>query len=105
MNEAFDLSALDPTQLAALAAQAASLAKEKQNSTEAEAVKKLNAIAAEAGLSIRIFVEKSGKKSLPVSHRHPSDPTKVWKGGYGTPPAWLKELVAQGHSMDEFRAS
>jgi DNA-binding protein H-NS len=101
----FDLAGLTPEQLSTLSAQAANLAKEKQNSTEADAVKRLNAIAAEAGLSIRIFVEKSGKKSLPVSHRHPSDPTKVWKGGYGTPPAWLKELVAQGHSMDEFRVS
>lgn len=67
---------------------------------------KLDAIALleNAGLSVadlgKVAKSKSAKKKESpykdgVPYAHPDDLTKIWQG-HGKPPAWIKELEAQG---------
>jgi DNA-binding protein H-NS len=37
-----------------------------------------------------------------VMYRHPKDPSLTWSGR-GRPARWLADLVAKGHSRDEFK--
>jgi DNA-binding protein H-NS len=41
-------------------------------------------------------------RSAKVMYRHPKDPSLTWSGR-GRPARWLAELVAKGHSRDEFK--
>jgi DNA-binding protein H-NS len=98
MSEAFDLSELDPTQLAALAAQAAQLSKDKETAKVDAAVKQINEIAASINHTVKLFGPKG---SMPVKFRDPANPKNTWKG-MGTPSKWLKDYLAEGRSLEEF---
>lgn len=44
---------------------------------------------------------KSTRSKVAVKFRHPKDPSLTWSGR-GRPTKWLADLVAKGHSRDEF---
>lgn len=62
-------------------------------------------IARGAGISVDellsgIVPKESKSGSIPVKYRHPDEPTYKWSGR-GRQPAWMKELIASGKSLDE----
>jgi DNA-binding protein H-NS len=96
-----DLSSLTPEQLQELADKAKDLAKDKRSASVSDACKRINEIADQAGLAVRIFESKAGKRSLPVKYRDPNTPKNVWKA-MGKKPAWLQAKLDAGHSLEEF---
>ena len=42
-----------------------------------------------------------GKAVNPPKYRHPENPAQTWTGR-GRQPAWIKEALADGKSLDEF---
>lgn len=44
--------------------------------------------------------KKSKSGSVPVKYRHPVEPTHQWSGR-GRQPAWVKDWIASGKSIDE----
>jgi DNA-binding protein H-NS len=62
-------------------------------------------IARGAGISVDELLsgkvpKESKSGSVPVKYRHPDEPTHQW-GGRGRQPAWVKEWIASGKSLDD----
>jgi DNA-binding protein H-NS len=62
-------------------------------------------IARGAGISVdELLSGKAPKESksgfVPVKYRHPDEPTHQWSGR-GRQPAWVKEWIASGKSIDK----
>ncbi|SHJ24489.1 DNA-binding protein H-NS [Palleronia salina] len=69
---------------------------------KAEARAAAEKAAREHGFSLDDIVkaEKKGSKS-PPKYRNPEDPRATWTGR-GRQPAWIKDALAQGKSLDDF---
>jgi DNA-binding protein H-NS len=81
----------------------AAIADRKQRD-KAEVKAKIEALASDAGLSIRELFDGSRGKSrkrrlVAVKYRDPNDPTKVWTGR-GRQPRWMTEA---GGDIERFR--
>lgn len=64
-------------------------------------------IARGAGISVDELLSGKAPKeskpgSVPVKYRHPDEPTHQWSGR-GRQPAWVKDWIASGKSLDEAR--
>lgn len=79
---------------------------DKKQKTKALAVVK--AKAKELGFSLdeltnaKAPAKAVSKKSSKVAYKHPDDPSKTW-AGRGARPLWLKEALASGKSLDDFK--
>ena len=71
-----------------------------------EALAAVEAKAKEMGFSLNELTQGQGAKktkaALPAKYRHPESPAKTWSGR-GRQPAWIKEGLDQGKSLDDFR--
>lgn len=68
-----------------------------------EARKKLESYAKEIGVDLDevAALQKNSKTVNPPKYRHPKDPNKTWTGR-GRQPAWIKEALDAGKSLDAF---
>lgn len=70
-----------------------------------EALAAVEAKAKEMGFSLNELTQGQGAKktkaALPPKYRHPENPAKTWSGR-GRQPAWIKEGLDQGKSLDDF---
>ncbi len=68
-----------------------------------KALAALEAKAAEMGFSLSDLTGGAGKarKVNPPKFRHPDDATKTWSGR-GRQPAWIKDILAAGGSLDDY---
>lgn len=101
-----DFQHLSETELRSMIEKAEVALKTKQSNKRKEVIAKIKELAASIDATVEIY--EQGKKSvratgkLPVKYRYPGDPEKTWTGR-GITPLWLKELINNGHSLDEFR--
>jgi DNA-binding protein H-NS len=67
-----------------------------QDRQRAEALKKVEAIAREHGMSVEELVGKKTRKAkAPAKYRNPEKPGDTWSGR-GRQPAWFKNALASG---------
>lgn len=70
-----------------------------------EALAAVEATAREMGFSLSELTQGHGAKKtkavLPPKYQHPENPAKTWSGR-GRQPAWIKEGLEQGKSLDDF---
>ena len=74
--------------------------KEFKNRARSAALKDLQAVAKQHGLSVEEIVGKKGKSrkpAAPAKYRNPADPSQTWSGR-GRQPAWYKDALAKGKS-------
>lgn len=77
-----------------------------QSRKRKEAIEAVKAAAKEHGFSLSELsggtATKKGKMSKsPPKYRHPQNPEMTWTGR-GRQPAWIKEALEDGRSLDEF---
>lgn len=69
-----------------------------------DALKAVEAVAKEHGLSIAEIVgskpAKSGKSKTPAKFRNPENPEQTWSGR-GRKPAWVHEQLEQGKNLED----
>lgn len=68
-----------------------------------EALEAAEAAAREAGFALSDLIgsgKKTGKQAAPAKYRHPENPAMTWSGR-GRQPAWYKEQIEAGASMDD----
>lgn len=101
-----DFQHLSETELLSMIEKAETALKTKQSSKRKEVMAKIKELAASIDATVEIY--EQGKKAtrasgkLPVKYRHPSDSEKTWTGR-GIRPLWLKDLLNNGHHLDEFK--
>ncbi|MDD5370675.1 MAG: H-NS histone family protein [Anaerolineaceae bacterium] len=112
-SEKLQLHELSLEEVAALAATAAEVLKEKQTAQRGEIVEKIKALAASVGLEVTLSsageVEKKPRRSsstagtkVPVKYRHPGDANLVWTGR-GVKPKWLRKAIdEEGRALEDF---
>lgn len=71
-----------------------------------EALAAINAKAQEMGFALSELVDgpvkkKGAKTKLPPKYQHPENPALTWSGR-GRQPAWIKEALEAGQSLDKF---
>jgi DNA-binding protein H-NS len=69
-----------------------------------EALAAAKEAAAAAGFSLEELVGKPSKPKgcfLPAKYRHPENPEVTWSGR-GRRPAWIKEALDEGKSLEDF---
>ena len=68
-----------------------------------EALEQLKEQIAVLGFSVDDLApkKKRGSGSAPVKYRDPDTPDNVWSGR-GKHPAWLRDKLEQGHTLEEF---
>ena len=70
-----------------------------------EALEAVEALAREKGFSLGELTgtsaPKKGKPPLPPKYAHPENPSLTWSGR-GRQPAWIKEGLESGKSMEDF---
>ena len=67
-----------------------------QDRQRAEALKKVEAIAREHGMSVEELVGKKVRKAkAPAKYRNPDKPSETWSGR-GRQPAWFKNALSSG---------
>ncbi len=101
-----DLSKLSMAELHALQEKIKQTLKEREQTERAQAREQILAIAQKAGISLKDLIgaakPRSGKGSVAVRYRHPSNATLQWTGR-GRQPKWVQEWVASGQSIDALR--
>lgn len=99
-----ELKQLSPEELQKLACELEQAMEEKQKEIRKEVIRKIKELAESAGLEVEIRAKRAGRKigPLPIKYRHPEKPELTWKGR-GQMPKWLREELAKGRSLDEFR--
>lgn len=64
----------------------------------------VEAYAAKLGFKLNDLVGASASKKAPINqpkYRNPAEPTQTWSG-IGRQPKWVKQLLADGKSLDDF---
>lgn len=102
-----DLSKYSISQLQALEVRVAEELKTRHFLSISQAREQILYIARNAGISVaQLAANKSSKppKASPVTkkYRNPNDPSQQWSGR-GRQPAWVKEWIETGKSLDEAR--
>jgi len=105
-----DISHLSVGELKELKHQIDARIQEREAHEFAQGVEQARAIAAKLGVSLEALlggtaVRKKGKTGTKaaVQFRNPGDKSQQWSGR-GRQPKWVKELLASGQSLDDFRA-
>jgi DNA-binding protein H-NS len=83
--------------------------KKLEKSKEQEVIKRFVADMAAIGVSYDAIKDKkvsellktSTKSPKPAKYMNPNDETQTWTG-WGPTPSWLKELINNGHSKEDF---
>lgn len=77
-----------------------------QDRQRKEAFAAADAAARKLGFTLAELTGTSVKQTVPVpaKYRHPESPEQTWTGR-GRQPAWMKDLLANGHAKDEFLIS
>lgn len=103
-----DISRLSYNELRKLAEEALALANSKRDEeikVLADAYAKKTTAAGfsvqEAIDALKPYLPKKGKGSTAVKYRDPANPTLTY-GGKGKYPAWLREYLDDGRSLEEF---
>ncbi len=104
LNELHELS---ESQLAAVIDNAQKALRDRQDGKRKEGIAKIREIAASIGVTVdfsepnssRYSPRKGGK--VAVKYQNPANPSNKWTGR-GMKPKWLRELVEQGHRLEEF---
>lgn len=100
-----ELHELSESQLAAVIDNAQKALRDRQEGKRKEGIAKIREIAASIGVTVNIdepsrFSPRKGNK-VPVKYQNPANPANKWTGR-GMKPKWLRELVEQGHRLEEF---
>ena len=104
-----DLTNKTPEELQNIIAKAQTQLEEMQRSKYKEVVAQIKELAASVGYTVElteISPEKSAGSSrkgskVAVKYRNPENPKHQWTGR-GMQPKWLRELIEQGRSLEEF---
>lgn len=102
-----DLSALSEHELSALLSQAAHELEARREAQKKETVAKIRELARSIGVAVNIQEATSApspakRGSVPIKYRDPAHPEHAWTGR-GMKPKWLRALLEQGRSIEEFR--
>ncbi|HLR17892.1 MAG TPA: H-NS histone family protein [Alcanivoracaceae bacterium] len=105
-NMNINLAPLTEEQLEMVIADAKTLLKKRQQEAKEEAKRKIQKIAAEAGVTVEELygIETSGRRTrrpAAVKFRHPDDPSLTW-AGRGKRPLWLVAELEKGRKLEEF---
>jgi DNA-binding protein H-NS len=107
MNE--KLHELSETELAQLIQGAEKALRERQLGKRKEVISKIKEMAAGIGYTVELTEiaperavggSRKGSK-VAVKYRNPENPKHEWTGR-GMQPKWLRELIEQGRTLDEF---
>jgi DNA-binding protein H-NS len=100
-----NLAELSETELTAVIENAQKVLKNKQESKRKDVITQIKDLAASIGVTVEISepgklaVRKGG--TVPVKYLNPDNPANKWTGR-GMKPKWLRELLEQGRSLEEF---
>ncbi|CAG1020135.1 Trans-acting regulatory protein HvrA [Methylococcales bacterium] len=101
-----NLHELSESELAAVIDNAQKALLARQEGKKKEGIAKIREIASSIGVTVEISSEPS--KSSPrkggkvaVKYQNPANPANKWTGR-GMKPKWLRELIDQGHQLEEF---
>jgi DNA-binding protein H-NS len=100
-----DLNELSENELAVVIENAQKVLKNKQESKRKDVINQIKELAFSIGVTVEI--SEPGKTStrkggtVPVKYRNPDNPANKWTGR-GMKPKWLRELLEQGRSLEEF---
>ena len=105
-NNLSELQELSESQLAAMIDNAQKALRDRQEGKRKEGIAKIREIAASIGVAVefpsdpsKTSPRKGGK--VAVKYQNPANPANKWTGR-GMKPKWLRELVEQGHRLEEF---
>ncbi len=99
-----DLSSLTLDELKKLQKDVNKAVETYEDRRKQEARAAVEAKAREMGFSLSELTDGSGKKGKtpnPPKFRHPENPSLTWSGR-GRQPAWIKEALENGTSLDDF---
>jgi len=98
-----DLNELSENDLKNMIADAEKALRAKKESKRKEVVAQIRQLAASIDATVEIKdgrrTTRSGMKVLP-KYQDPNDPSKQWTGR-GMQPAWVRNLIAQGYSLQD----
>jgi DNA-binding protein H-NS len=100
-----NLSQLSESELAAVIENAKKVLKDKQEGKRKEVIAQIRELA--ASINVNVEINEGGKPlsrkggRVPVKYRNPANPADKWTGR-GMKPKWLRELVDQGRTLEEF---
>lgn len=111
-NQPIDISALSIEDLDSLAAQIAERKAQLMQEKRDQVVAQVKELAETSQVPLAdVLAELSGKRrkvkrggSVAPKYRNPSDPTQTW-AGRGKKPAWVREHLDAGGSLDELKIS
>lgn len=99
------LADLSEVELTAMIETARKELAERQETRRKDVIAKIKELAASIGVNVDITepenapTRKRGK--VPVKYRNPNNAAEKWSGR-GMKPKWLRELLEQGHRIEEF---
>ena len=100
-----NLQELSETELASVIDNAQKALRDRQEGKRKEGIAKIREIAAAIGVNVEITeIGKSSTRrggKVAVKYQNPANPANKWTGR-GMKPKWLRELVEQGHQVEEF---
>lgn len=102
-----NLQDLSESELAELVAHAQKELQERQVGKRKEVIAEIKALAASIGISVELSDSGSAKASsrrgskVAIKYRNPENTAETWTGR-GVKPKWLKALLDQGRSQEEF---
>jgi hypothetical protein len=89
-------------ELEALFLQMQKVVLERKDSKKSLAIKDIERIAADAGLSVTIKGHKSSKEKVPKVYQNPANSDEKYEGKVGArKPEWLKALIKAGTKMSQ----
>lgn len=107
-----NLHELSEDELAKLIGSAQKTLRDRQIGKRKEVVAEIRQLAASIGCTVELTDISTGNAAgsvrrgskVPVKYRDPENPMHQWTGR-GVQPNWLRELIGQGRSLDEFRVA
>lgn len=101
-----DLTKMDLDELKQLQKDVEKAIRDYEKRRKQEALAAADAIAREKGYSLAELMGDAPKKTRkgavnPPKYRHPDNPALTWSGR-GRQPAWIKEALEAGQSLDDF---
>jgi DNA-binding protein H-NS len=99
-----DLSKMNRDDLRTLQKQVAKELESRERQQKEDAIRKIQQIAAEAGISLEdVTGTRRGKKktSAEARYRDPDNPSNTW-AGRGRKPKWLEEKLGKGKNIEDF---
>ena len=104
-----NLNNLSEEELAGLLKNAGKALEDRKLSVRKEGIEKINEIAASIGVHVTFGVAEGKPSSrrgrrVPTKYTDPSNPKNKWSGR-GMKPKWLRALIDQGRSLEEFLVS